>query len=157
MPDSFHCDRLIKALAEDVSPPLAQAAFRESVFGGDGSWFSWLVWRAFTHATALRDWFCNEALVQTRLNGFFLFTWNDGYAVVCQVTHFDPPHGLDFSWFSPQDPGPTQVSLRFKPTGEGILVELEHAGFGDGAQWEARPSGKAACLGSRTGESRNHS
>jgi uncharacterized protein YndB with AHSA1/START domain len=143
MPDSFHCERLIKAFAEDVSPSLAQAAFRESVFRGDGasetggSWFSWLVWRAFTHATALRDWFSNEALVQTRLNGFLVFTWNDGYSAIGQVTHFDPPHGLDFAWFSPQDPGPTQVSLRFRPAGDGILVELEHAGFGDGAQWEA--------------------
>jgi uncharacterized protein YndB with AHSA1/START domain len=143
MPDSINCERLIKGFAEDVSPSLEQVAFRQSALGGDGasetggSWFSWLVWRAFTHPTALRDWFCNEALTQTRLNGFFHFSWNDGYAAVCQVTHFDPPHGLELTWSSPQDPGPTQVSLRFKPEGDGILVKLEQSDFGEGAEWEA--------------------
>lgn len=137
MSQPLHFERCLRMPADDVFLPFTQATLSDSGSGTSGSWFTWIVFRAFTHATALRDWFCNDALAQTRLNGFFVFTWNDGYSAVCQVTHFDPPHGLDFAWFSPQDPGPTQVSLRFKPQGQGVLVELEHTGFGDGAQWEA--------------------
>jgi hypothetical protein len=49
---------------------------------------------------------------------------------------------LDLAWSSPLDPGPTQVSLRFEPAGDGILVKLEHSGFSKGADWETNRQGK---------------
>jgi uncharacterized protein YndB with AHSA1/START domain len=92
--------------------------------------------RAFTHATALRDWLCNDALAQPRLGGFMFLFWNDGYSATCPITHFDPPHGLDFEWYSPQDPGQTHVSIRIHPTEQDVRLELDHGGFGEGEAWD---------------------
>ncbi len=101
------------------------------------------VFRAFTHATALRDWLCNEALVQPRPNGLLYLYWNDGYSAACPITAFDPPHGLDFDWYSPQDPGNTHVSIQIHTEGKAVKLVLEHSGFGEGPAWEQNRQEKA--------------
>lgn len=104
-------------------------------------------YRAFTHATALRDWLCNDASAQASAGGSLYLRWNDGYLAVCPITHFDPPAALDFGWHSPQEPGPTQVRLRFTAEGEGVRVAVEHSGFNQGPEGEQSRSALARAWG----------
>src|SRR5574337_1143094 len=46
--------------------------------------------RAFTHATMLRDWFCNTAQVEARQGGMFYLGWQSGHYVSGEFLTFDP-------------------------------------------------------------------
>lgn len=94
--------------------------------------------RMFTHATALRDWLCNAAQCDPRPGGrIYLLWWDDGYAVTGAFTKFEPGKRLAFTWHSPREPGPTQVSVSFKARGETTQVSVVHGGFGRGPRWKA--------------------
>ena len=93
--------------------------------------------RAFTHATALRDWLCNAAQSDPRLNGRLYLWWEDGYAVAGVFTKFEPGRRLSFTWGSPQEPGLLTVNVRFKEKSGRTQVSVEHGGLGKGAKWQA--------------------
>jgi uncharacterized protein YndB with AHSA1/START domain len=43
------------------------------------------------------------------------------------VTGWDPPHGFVVSWQPNRErPAPTEVEVRFTPSGSGTMLELEH-------------------------------
>jgi uncharacterized protein YndB with AHSA1/START domain len=88
--------------------------------------------RAFTHATALR----NAAQTDPRLNGRLYLWWDDGYAVAGVFTRLEPGRRLAFTWGSPQEPGPLTVEVRFKEKQGGTEVSVAHGGLGKGAKWK---------------------
>lgn len=94
------------------------------------------VFRAFTHATALRDWLANDASAQLRPGGYLYLFWNDGYSATCPIKHYLPPKELEFDWFSPQDPGQTRVQIVLTAQDQNTHLKLVHGGFGEGAAWE---------------------
>lgn len=93
--------------------------------------------RAFTHATALRDWLCQAAQTDARPGGRLYLWWDDGYAVSGSFTKFEPGKRLVFAWHSPQEPGPLTVQATFKEKAGGTLVTVTQSGFGAGAKWKA--------------------
>ncbi|MBL8056856.1 MAG: SRPBCC domain-containing protein [Anaerolineales bacterium] len=101
--------------------------------------------RAFTHATALRDWLCNAAQTDPRPNGRVYLWWDDGYAAAGVYTKFEPGRRLIFGWSSPQEPGPLTVDVRFREKKGGVEVSVTHAGLGSGGKWKvSRASLQAA-------------
>lgn len=48
------------------------------------------VYRAFTNATGLREWFCDSAQTQVRVGGRVFFGWHDGNALVGKFAKLSP-------------------------------------------------------------------
>jgi uncharacterized protein YndB with AHSA1/START domain len=92
--------------------------------------------RAFTHATALRDWMCDAAQTEARAGGRLFLWWDDGYAVTGAFTKFEPGARLAFTWHSPSEPSATQVMVSFKSKGDATQVTVTHGGFGGGPKWK---------------------
>jgi uncharacterized protein YndB with AHSA1/START domain len=82
--------------------------------------------RAFTHATALRDWLCHAAANSPHKGGYLFLHWNEGYSARGSYTVFDPPHKLAFTWDGSREPGVEAVDLTFEASGGGTLVTLAH-------------------------------
>jgi uncharacterized protein YndB with AHSA1/START domain len=93
------------------------------------------VFRAFTHATLLRDWFCNAAQVDPRQGGLYWLGWDSGFYASGEIRAFDPGKKLVLTWDGKGEPEPTRVSVSFTPKGEGTVVTVSHAGVGAGAKW----------------------
>jgi uncharacterized protein YndB with AHSA1/START domain len=75
----------------------------------------------------------DEAGLEPRLGGAIFELWRDGRENWGEVTVWEPPHRVVFTW----RPGlrleeTTEVEVRFASQGDSTLVELEHRG------WEAR-------------------
>jgi uncharacterized protein YndB with AHSA1/START domain len=83
-------------------------------------------------------WFCRTARVDAKVGGELELCWPDG----CWRGRFvqcEPPHVARFSWQLAGEPLPaTMVVVRADPTadGAGAQVEVEHYGFGAGADWD---------------------
>ncbi len=108
--DSLHFERFIPAPAEQV-------------------------FRAFTHATALRDWLCAASSVDARKAGHIFLKWEDGYHAAGAFTLVDPPHNLAFTWDGFQEPGLMAVQITLTDQEGGVQLSLDHLGLGDGAHW----------------------
>jgi uncharacterized protein YndB with AHSA1/START domain len=92
--------------------------------------------RAFTHATALRDWLSEAASAEPRKAGHIFLNWNDGYYACGTFTQFNPPHELVFTWDGFQEPGVMEVAVSFSEQNGGTLVQVVHGGMGAGAEWQ---------------------
>ena len=82
--------------------------------------------RAFTHATALRDWLCHAAANSPHKGGYLYLRWNEGYSARGSYTVFEPPHQLAFTWDGSREPGVEAVDLTFEASGDGTLMTLTH-------------------------------
>ena len=56
------------------------------------------VYRAFTHATALRDWLCDAAQTEVRKGGRVYLWWNSGVYASGAYTALEP--GKKVAWVS---------------------------------------------------------
>jgi uncharacterized protein YndB with AHSA1/START domain len=73
-----------------------------------------------------------ELLMEPRVSGRFFERFIDGDEfTVGEVTSWDPPSAVAFTWKQPDWPAPTAVSVTFRGSETGTVVELEHTG------WEA--------------------
>jgi uncharacterized protein YndB with AHSA1/START domain len=91
-----------------------------------GEW--WPVERYSVH-----EELATEAGLEPGLGGAVFEVWRDGRETWGEITLWEPPHRLAFTWrpgLPPEEA--TEVDVRFTAQGESTLVELEHRG------WEAR-------------------
>ena len=95
------------------------------------------VYRAFTHATALRDWLADAAASQPRPGGHFYLKWNSGFAAYGTYTTLEPGRQLGFTWFGTDEPAPTGVRVALAPKNGGTQLALTHSGVGTGKAWQA--------------------
>ena len=95
--------------------------------------------RAFTHATALRDWLCHAASNSPHKGGYLFLHWNEGYSARGSYTLFDPPHKLAFTWDGSREPGVEAVDLLFEASGRRYS--------GDAGAHPARPHTRMAARG----------
>ncbi len=95
------------------------------------------VYRAFTHATALRDWLSDAAQAEARLDGRLYLWWGSGFYMSGAFTALEPGKKLVFTWDGKGEPAPTkvQVSLKDAPRNGGTAVTLTHSGVGSGTAW----------------------
>ncbi len=62
-----------------------------------------LVYRAFTNATLLREWFCDVAIAQPRVGGRFYCQWHDGRAIMGKYTALLPARKIAFELRGDED------------------------------------------------------
>ena len=68
--------------------------------------------------------------IEGRVGGRFYERYIDGTEYdIGQVTAYQPPSLVAFTWRAPSWDGTTQVKVRFLADGNGTRVELEHSGW----------------------------
>lgn len=101
-----------------------------------------LVWKAWTEAHRLAEWFAPEAAIDLQEGGMYELYFNPSNKESmstrgCKVLKLDAPHTLVFQWKGP-DPfaevmnNPeelTQVEVQLEAHGQDTLVTLCHSGW----------------------------
>ncbi|HYW89296.1 MAG TPA: SRPBCC domain-containing protein [Chloroflexota bacterium] len=83
-------------------------------------------------------WLCRSANVDARVGGELRLCWPDG-CFAGRFMHCAPPTNARFSWHMDGDPLPeTMVVISFESAdgGSKTALEVEHYGFGVGADWD---------------------
>ena len=93
------------------------------------------VYRAFTNATVLREWFCDIATVSPSPGGRIYMAWDDGYYTSGSYLVLKEFKAVALTWFGRGEPRETRVSVRIKPQKGGALLALEHSRIGTGKAW----------------------
>lgn len=93
------------------------------------------VYRAFTNATALREWCCDVAHVIKLKGGPLYLWWNSGYYASGEFTSLVPGKKVAFTWQGRGEPGVTRVQVTLTAKDDGTVVTLTHGGFGSGTKW----------------------
>jgi uncharacterized protein YndB with AHSA1/START domain len=120
--ETTRVEPLRKTITVDASVEHAFEVFTERM----GEW-----WPAKTHSAHKE--LADEAGLEPRLGGAIFELWRGGRENWGEITVWEPPHRLVFTWH----PGlrqeeTTEVEVRFAAAGDSTVVELEHRG------WEAR-------------------
>lgn len=88
-----------------------------------GDW--WPVERYSVH-----EELADEAGMDARLGGAVYERWREGTENWGEITVWEPPDRLVFSWHPGGDPAEaTEVEVTFNAEGDGTLVQLEHRGW----------------------------
>lgn len=97
-----------------------------------------LIYRAFTSATALREWLCDVSTVNPEVGGRLFLAWNRGYFASGAFQKLDKNSVIEFSWIGKGEPGWSEVHINISLTAvEGqYQVDLTHQGIGQGNDWE---------------------
>ena len=82
--------------------------------------------RFFRHETALRDWLCDRASLNARMNGEFYFLFPNGYTVQGKLIAYTPGRHLEFSWLTLPDGGQSKVEVTISETDTGADVTIIH-------------------------------
>lgn len=91
--------------------------------------------RMFTHATALRDWFCDAAQTDVRKGGRFYMWWEEGYAMSGEFIRHDSGRKVSFVWRGTGDPDPTRVAVSIAEKQSQTTVAVSHTEIGSGRKW----------------------
>jgi len=93
------------------------------------------LYRAFSNATALREWLSDVATTAPREGGHFYLAWNDGYYTSGEFTALAPGEEVAFTWHGRDEPGSSIVRASLAVEDGGTRVLVEHAGLGAGEAW----------------------
>jgi uncharacterized protein YndB with AHSA1/START domain len=93
------------------------------------------VYRAFTHATALRDWLCDAAQAEAQVGGRLYLWWGSGFYMSGAFAALEPGKKIVFTWDGKGEPAPTKVQVSLKEKNGGTAVTLTHSGVGAGPAW----------------------
>lgn len=97
-----------------------------------------LIYRAFTSASALREWLCDISTTVIEEGGWIYLGWHHGYFASGHFTKLNPNQSVSFTWIGKEEPGWTNVSVSIKQLeNDGqFLVTLVHEDIGTGVLWE---------------------
>lgn len=93
------------------------------------------VYRAFTNATALREWMADVATTSPKVGGRVYLAWNDGYYSSGEFTRLAENEAVDFTWHGRGEPGLSTVKVMLASIAEGTRVKVEHGPFGASVEW----------------------
>jgi len=91
---------------------------------------------ALTRPAALRQWFCDTALIEAREGSGVYFGWHSGYYAAGEVTRLKADSRIAFTWHGRGEPGDTEVAIDLVPEAAGSRVTLRHGGLGSGKKWK---------------------
>lgn len=94
------------------------------------------VWYAYTNATALREWLCDNASVTPRPGGHLYLWWNGEFYSSGHYISMEKNEMLSFRWFSGTDPAPTEATVTLVAKDEGTLVIMRHDVPDDDERWD---------------------
>lgn len=95
------------------------------------------VYRAFTHATALRDWLADAAQTDPRPGGRVYLYWTSSYSVTGAFRTLTPGERVELNWHGAGEPEPSRVQVKLKAKDGGTAVQLTHSHLGRGKKWAA--------------------
>ena len=94
------------------------------------------VYRAFTNATALREWLCDVATIDAKPGGRFYVAWNTGYYASGEYVKLQTDHEVIFIWSGRDDPSPTRVTVNINALDNGATtLALEQIGLDNSPPW----------------------
>ncbi len=93
------------------------------------------VYRAFVHATALRDWLCHAAQADARPGGRLYLWMRGGFYATGEFVKLEPGKKLVFTWLGRGEPAPTRVRVSFDAHADGTRLTLKHEQVGSGVKW----------------------
>jgi uncharacterized protein YndB with AHSA1/START domain len=89
------------------------------------------------------SWLCRSGSADARVGGSLRLCWPDA-CFTGRFVQCEPPTSARFSWHMEGDTLPeTMIVVSFEPAAGGTAVELEHYGFGVGADWDMMYVGAA--------------
>ncbi len=94
------------------------------------------VYRAFTNASALREWMCDGATLSPQPGGRFYAWWNAGYYACGEFTAVEPERNLAFTWQGRGQAPNTQVKISLEGADGGTRLTLRHTIEGSGPDSE---------------------
>lgn len=92
------------------------------------------VYRAFTNATALREWLSDGATTRPQPGGRFYLWWHSGYYTSGEFISLEPDRSVSFTWQGRGEPAPTQVKVTLDGDSASTKLCLSHTG--EGKVWE---------------------
>jgi uncharacterized protein YndB with AHSA1/START domain len=84
------------------------------------------VYRAFTNAQGLLEWFGDVVEADPRPGGRIYAWWNSGDYAAGTFVHLEADHQISFTWQALGDPAPTTVRILLEENGAGTRVSLFH-------------------------------
>ena len=115
--------------------PLAPAAAFDAYVQGMNTW--WPRQGVFPYSFAPKTTFPRHIRFEAQLGGRYYETFADGEEwVIGQITRYDAPHSLEYTWRDPNWQGETQIRLEFAAADHGASVNYAQDGFAEaGVQW----------------------
>lgn len=92
------------------------------------------VFRAFTNATALREWLCDVATTDPRPGGRFFIAWNNGDFTAGSFTKIDPDKEIEIKTHSNLDSTVVTLNIRLVGSKDQTRISLSESGYGDSSQ-----------------------
>lgn len=83
-------------------------------------------YRAFTNATALREWLCDVATVAPHPRGRMYLWWAGDFYSSGHYLELEENKRVKFRWYSSIDPAPTEVTVSFIEKDGGVNVRMDH-------------------------------
>lgn len=93
------------------------------------------VYRAFTNATALRDWLCDFATVEPRPGGRLYLWWASGYYACGEFISLESDKKIVFLYHGRKQPADTEVTITLTEKDGKTLLKLAHTGIPQGEEW----------------------
>jgi uncharacterized protein YndB with AHSA1/START domain len=85
------------------------------------------VWAALVTPARLGDWLCADAEVEPWVGGrFHLAFRNFAHTMTGEITRFEPPHTLEYTWTERAAKGNSLVLWRLYPTPAGCRLVMTH-------------------------------
>ena len=91
------------------------------------------IYRAFTNAQALREWFCDTATVQPQVGGRFYVAWNNGDALFGKYTALEPNKNIGLTIRAMDDTDRSALTITLAAQPDATMLTLVDRS--DGAQW----------------------
>lgn len=101
-----------------------------------------LVWKAWTEADRLSEWFAPEVLVELKEGGKYELYFDPSNkrsmsTAGCKILRIEAPHTLVFEWKGPdtfaevmnKPANLTQIEVKLKALSDGTLVTICHSGW----------------------------
>lgn len=95
------------------------------------------VYRAFTDRDGLYYWLCNNALVNARVGGPALLTWNTGYYAFVTFTALEPDKRIRLTWRGQGETNDSVVEVDLEAADGRTTLTLKHSGFDTSANPDA--------------------
>jgi uncharacterized protein YndB with AHSA1/START domain len=83
-------------------------------------------YRAFTNATALKEWLCDLATVSSKPGGRMYLWWNGDFYSSGEYVALEPDRSVIFKWFGRGESAPTQVEVTLAEQDGRTLVTMAH-------------------------------
>ncbi len=94
------------------------------------------VFHALTNSTRLREWMCDLATTDPKVDGRVYFAWFPGFYGAGHFTALEPEKTVAYTWFGRDEITSTLVTYTLTAQEAGTLVTLVHSGLGEGEDWE---------------------